>query len=386
MPSIEWHNGSQYPKSFATSPYGQAIMDAIDGQFTLWETLFGWTSDFWKRRNGSDHILVMSEPCHGLWHPRLRPGNFVYIHAQKQLAPPIIISKDISKTFVGMYPHCTKKNILMPHPNPDGRWFNSRTDQMAKSIAEKAQMDNVLDSPAALPVEKELAAANQSAAPRVFAQFYKAGKHGSCTALRTSLEEAFACSPTNHFLVEKQSRLPKGFSYPHAFRQATFCPCPGGDAPSAKRMFDALFAGCIPIVLSEDFVWPFTKESGSQLVLLDPNDFSVRVPSNDYVLKDPCGSDRNHSLQIFLERTFSAAEILRLRAGVQRAAHVYAYYPRDDTLPDNPLQNNVLPSGGAAHALVQALGERASGRLWAACKQELQGLDPNQDPVDQFKC
>jgi hypothetical protein len=120
--------------------------------------------------------------------------------------------------------------------------------------------------------------------------------------------------------------------------------------------------------------------------LLDPNDFSIRVQSNDYVLQDPCGSDRNRSLQTFLESRIPAAEILRLRKGVQRAAQVYAYYERDETLPDNPLQNDVLPNGGAAHALVQALGERASGRLWAACKQELQGLDPNLDLVDQFKC
>ena len=36
-------------------------------------------------------------------------------------------------------------------------------------------------------------------------------------------------------------------------------------------MFDALFAGYIPIILSHDFVWPFTTEilaSGSKSILL----------------------------------------------------------------------------------------------------------------------
>jgi hypothetical protein len=34
-------------------------------------------------------------------------------------------------------------------------------------------------------------------------------------------------------------------------RRSTFGPCGG---PSAKRMFDALLAGSIPVILSHDFV------------------------------------------------------------------------------------------------------------------------------------
>ena len=203
-------------------------------------------------------------------------------------------------------------------------------------------------------------------------------------ALRTSLDEAFGCSPSNQLLTQRSSMLPKGFSYPHAFRQSTFCPCPGGDAPSAKRMFDALFAGCIPVVLSEDFVWPFTKEAGSQLVLLDPNTFSIRLKSDDYTLQDPCGADRSRSLQTFLEKNVSAAEVLRLRKGVHKAAQIYAYYQRSKTLPDNPLQHSVLPDGGAALALVTALAKRAGGVLWPECEEELK-KPRKQDPT-RFKC
>jgi hypothetical protein len=389
MASIEWHNGTQYSKSFATSSYGQAIMDAMDNNFTLWEERFGWTSKYWKRRHGADHILVMSERRHGLWHPRERPGNFVYIQAQKQLAPPIIISGEISRTFVQMYPKCAQKNIVMPYPNTDGRWFNSKTDHMARTIAGNASMTNVLESLAALPGEKELFANNlQDPQPRVLAQYYKAGKHGSCFRLRTCLEEAFDCSPTKKLLEEKKNVLPKGFSFPHAYRQSTFCPCPGGDSPSAKRMFDALFAGCIPVILSHDFVWPFTTEilaKGSQSILLNPTDFSIRVHSAEYMLNDPCGSDRNRTLQAYMER-IPAAEIERLRQGVRRAAQVYAYYQQREELPDNPLRENTLPDGGATQALVGALAERASGKMWPECEQELKVMDPAKDNVNQFKC
>ena len=406
MPSLEWHNGTQYPKSFQTSPYGQAIMDAISGNFTLWERLFGWTSKYWKRRNGSDHILVMSEPCHGLWHPRHSPGNFVYINAQKQLSPPIIISKDISQTFVEMYPKCAATNIVMPHPNSDGRWFNSKTQTTARKIAEEAEMTDIMASPAALPAEKELAskktttaASNeqqqqqQDALPRVLTQFYKAGNHGTCYNLRKSLEQAYECSSSNQLLQSKKSKLPKGYSFPHAFRQSTFCPCPGGDAPSAKRMFDALFAGCIPVILSLDFVWPFTNEIPGSIELLNPTDFSIRLDSSNYILSEEklqgsmvCNeSHKNQTIQEFLEK-IPTSEIQRLRKGVKHAAEIYAYYQWTDTLPDNPLQESILPSGGAAQALVSSLAERAEGKLWKHCQEELKTIDPSKDSVNRFKC
>jgi hypothetical protein len=37
------------------------------------------------------------------------------------------------------------------------------------------------------------------------------------------------------------------------------CPCRGGDTASAKRMFDAVLAGCIPVVSRARFV-PLSDE------------------------------------------------------------------------------------------------------------------------------
>ena len=101
LPSIEYHNGSLYG-DYKTSPFGQALVEATNGKYDAWEKIFGLTSMYWKRRNGSDHILVMSEPLHGLTHPRSRRGNYHYIHSQRQMTPPIIISIELSRTFVEM--------------------------------------------------------------------------------------------------------------------------------------------------------------------------------------------------------------------------------------------------------------------------------------------
>jgi hypothetical protein len=67
---------------------------------------------------------------------------------------------------------------------------------------------------------------------------------------------------------------------------------------------------------------------------------------------------------------------------------VYAYYRRREDLPDNPLHAGILPDGGAAHALVQALAERAEGVLWPACRDELaQGsAKPDERDAMRFEC
>jgi hypothetical protein len=245
------------------------------------------------------------------------------------------------------------------------------------------------------------------------AQFYGAGNHGTCAELRRSLKRDYECSPAGRLLKRKNSNISKHSkdkkllltNYAHGYRQATFCPCPGGDSPSAKRMFDALHAGCIPIVLSHDFVWPFTAEvdtigpasntttTTTTTILLDPNDFSIRVPSNDYLEAkhyDNCTKINNtdNDLQAYME-SISVDDIQRLRRGVQQATDAYAYYKRKPDLPDNPLRAGVVPDGGAAHALVAALAERANGVLWPACRDELVARKKQQPPMTEpkgFKC
>jgi Flp pilus assembly protein TadD len=61
-------------------------------------------------------------------------------------------------------------------------------------------------------------------------------------------------------------------------------------------MFDALHAGCIPLILSHDYVWPLTEEfdiiatnnnnhtsASSSSILLNPNDFSIRLQADEFV-------------------------------------------------------------------------------------------------------
>lgn len=425
LPSAEFHNGSLFGVDMKQSMYGKAIQDIITkGNHELWETEFGLTSKYWKKRNGSDHILVFSEPMHGLWHPKSRRGNFHFLHSQFQTHAPIVISNELSKTFVDMYPMCAKKNILMPYPNTDGRWFNGKLDnEVTTMMRERMNISKLSDSPATIQSElalegrsepnrqnREQAAANATnlSPLRTLGYFYKGGNHGTCSQLRRSMRDEFQCSPSGR-MVKKYKRLTS--SYAHWYRQASFCPCPGGDSPSAKRHFDALLAGCIPVILSEDFVWPFTAEFdrssighnsssvGGKLAFLNPDDFSIRLRAADHeiskfdspktcepiAMEENMGKEGNSSLQSILE-AISSDELARLRQGVVLAADAYSYYKKRPDLPDNPLQEGILPDGGAAHALVRALEERASGALWNACQREMEDKDIRNDDIIKFKC
>ncbi len=395
LPSVEYHNGSLTLGDYKTSPFGQALMDATAGDYRAWESTFGLTSEYWQRRNGSDHILVFSEPLHGLWHPKSRRGSFHFIHSQKQLTPPIVISVELSRTFVEKYPYCARKNILMPYPNTDGKWFNGYYDQEAERLYQEITVGK---SPAALSAEKEIARQTFPSGrnyPRPLAQFYKGGNHGTCRILRLAMQRDFLCTNSSAVLEEQKRTNDALDNYMLAYRQSTFCPCPGGDSPSAKRMFDALHAGCIPIILSHDYVWPLTTEfdgtNGTNL-LLRPQDFAIRLKAQDYdeaSFHPNCdlANSSSFTIQNYIE-SLSAAEIARLRVGVEKAANVYAYYKRRTDLPDNPLQAGVLPDGGAAHALVAALAERAEGVLWPACQEELENgsAQPDVPNAWQFAC
>ena len=76
---------------------------------------------------------------------------------------------------------------------------------------------------------------------RPLLQFYQAGNHGTCRQLRIALEKNYKCTKDAQF----SSRGGGDNSIPPCvigYRKATFCPCPGGDSPSAKRFFDAVHA------------------------------------------------------------------------------------------------------------------------------------------------
>lgn len=333
----------------------------------------------------------------GLWHEGNKRGNFQYIHTQQQLAPPIMVSVELSKTFVEQYPRCAAKNILLPYPNPDGRWYNGYYDRQVQQRLLELNISTT-SSPAALPVERLQPTKDQ----RIASDFYYALSHGTCVTLRKALMWNYRQCSKASTLFSKS--FPK-FEYPQNMRLATFCPCPGGDSPSAKRMFDAILAGCIPVVLSRDFVWPFTTDVDPSSSL-SSSDFALHLPAQDYTKRVAVGSCREASMMNATTRKpnnhfppesilstlmqINAGELSRLRRGMEAVRDSYAWYRFDTTIPGNPLRERILPDGGIAHAFVRELEVRAKGQRWLDCQAELKSSTNNMSghgqKVNQFKC
>ena len=108
---------------------------------------------------------------------------------------------------------------------------------------------------------------------------------------------------------------------------------------------------------------------------MDPSNFSVRLDTRyletsrfrkNCVLKYPS----EPGLEDILAST-PTGEIKRLRQGVTQVPNMYSYYRRRLDLPENPLVADILPDGGAVHAHVHAIGERASCVLWLAFEEEI---------------
>ena len=65
-----------------------------------------------------------------------------------------------------------------------------------------------------------------------------------------------------------------------SMRQSVFCLVPRGDTPSSRRLFDAISAGCIPVIISDDFA-PASQNA------LNYSRFSLRF-SVEEMLANPC--------------------------------------------------------------------------------------------------
>ena len=201
------------------------------------------------------------------------------------------------------------------------------------------------------------------------------------------MKKDYACAPSSREL----NAIEPNMHFSTGMRRSIFCPCPGGDSPSAKRMFDSLIVGCIPVILSKDFVWPFTNEFDPTLAL-DPSEFSIRLQATDYDTElldsttcQPLDPARP-GLQAYLD-AIPPATIAKLQSAAQHAGELYSWYAHTPDVPTNPLRDGYLPDGGTAHFVVAALAERARGNRWPSCEAELERVRPLQrkDPM-KFEC
>ncbi|XP_031126304.1 probable glycosyltransferase At5g03795 isoform X2 [Ipomoea triloba] len=99
--------------------------------------------------------------------------------------------------------------------------------------------------------------------------FYAGGLHGP---IRPILMQHWENKSDED--VQIHSYLPKGLSYYGMMRKSKYCICPSGYEVASPRMVEALYMGCVPVLIKEGYVIPFSD-------VLNWKKFAVIIPARD---------------------------------------------------------------------------------------------------------
>ncbi|XP_077222639.1 putative glycosyltransferase At5g25310 [Tasmannia lanceolata] len=189
------------PFSYDLSPLRSFISDYVD--------VISSKYPFWNRTQGADHFMLS---CHD-WGPQASRAN------------PLLYNSSIralcnANTSEGFDP---RKDISLPE-------INLRTGEMSPELL-------------ATPPETKL---------RPYLAFFAGGVHGP---IRPLLLRHWKGQDNDLRVYEY---LPKGLDYYSFMLKSKFCLCPSGFEVASPRIVEAIYAECVPVIISDHYVLPFS--------------------------------------------------------------------------------------------------------------------------------
>ena len=192
---------------------------------------------FWKKRNGADHVILWSWGRYPCAIPRWndgRLGDAIFIQVEN-------FCHDINSLEPMMASYSTWKDVMIP-----GLVDLWRIDEM-KSFAKP--IGHYRD---------------------ILINF-----HGRSGITSESYKKAFARTRFVNALKDLPGVSIGGFisNYAEIMGRSRFCLAMRGITPWTIHLYVAMFSGCIPIVISDDLVYPFTDQ-------VDFESFVIRFPED----------------------------------------------------------------------------------------------------------
>ncbi|KAK7306887.1 hypothetical protein VNO77_44847 [Canavalia gladiata] len=103
---------------------------------------------------------------------------------------------------------------------------------------------------------------------RTILAFFAGGMHGK---IRPVLFKHWENKDKDVLVFEK---LPDGISYHETMKKSKYCICPSGYEVASPRIVEAIYAQCVPVIMSQQYVLPFSD-------VLNWDSFSVQISVSD---------------------------------------------------------------------------------------------------------